>query len=126
MNHHHTSPPSLDQFFTDDTTEENFPIAPLDDDVWPEDQISDRQLCIHDAPQQKHLYDYPYPYANLNIGWNLPLSLTPDLVEFEYDIIDLMDTHLKDIMSITSVKDIPDFEEISDHPEYSQLEAWFA
>ena len=31
---HQTSPPSTDQFFKDDTTKENFPTAPLDDDIW--------------------------------------------------------------------------------------------
>ena len=34
MNYHHTSPPSTDQFFKDDTTKEDFPTDPLDDDIW--------------------------------------------------------------------------------------------
>ena len=125
MNHHHTSPPGTDQFFKDDTTKENFPIAPLDDDVWLEDQTPDRQLCIYDASQPNHLCHYPCPYANLNFAQNLPPSLTLEAAEFKYDKMDLMDTDLKDIMSTTSAKDIPDLEDISVHPDHNQLKAWF-
>ena len=92
------SPPNTYQFFTDDTTKENFPTAPLDDDIWSKEQTPDRQLCIHDASQLNHLCHYPFPYANPNFAWNIPPSLTPEAAEFEYDIMDLMDTDLKDIM----------------------------
>ena len=102
------SPPSTDQFFKDDTTEENFPTAPLDDDVWLEDQSPDRQLCIHDAAQLIHPCHYPCPYANLDFAQNLPPSLTPAAAELEYHIMDFMDTDLEDIISTTSAKDIPD------------------
>ena len=44
---------------------------------------------------------------------NLPPSLTLAAAEFEYDIMDLMDTDLKDIMSTTSAEDILDLEDIS-------------
>ena len=126
MNHHYTSPPSRDYFFKDDTTKENFPTAPLDDDIWLEDQTTDRQLCIHDASQLNHLCHYPCPYSKLDIAWNLSPSLTPDASELEYDVMDLMDTDLEDIMSTTSVKDIPYLEDISDCPDHSHLKAWFA
>ena len=81
MNHHHMSPSSIDQFFKDDTTKENFPTAALDDDVWLEDETPDRQLCIHDASQPNHLCHYSCPYANLDLTWNLPPSLTPAAAE---------------------------------------------
>ena len=128
MNHHHTSPPSTNQFFKNDTTKENFSTAPLDDDVWLEDQTPDKQLCIHDASQPNHLCHYPCPYANLDFAWNLPPSLTLAAAEPEpeYNIMDLMNTDVEDIMSTTSAKDIPDLEVISDHPDHSQLKAWFA
>ena len=126
MIHHHMSPPSTDQFFKDDTTEENFPTAPLDDDIWLEDEMPYRHLCTHDTSQLDHLCHYPCPYANLNFARNLPSSLTPEAAECGYDIMDLMDADLKDIMSTTSDEDIPDLEDISDHPDSSQLEAWFA
>ena len=32
-----------------------FHTAPLDDDIWLEDQTPDRQLCIHDESQPNHL-----------------------------------------------------------------------
>ena len=120
------SPPSTDQFFKDDTTKENFPTAPLDDDVWLEHQTPDRQLCIHDISQLNHLCHYQCPYANLDFAWNLTPSLTPTAAELEYDIMDLMDTDLEDIMSTTSAKDIPDLEDISDCPDHNQFIAWFA
>ena len=108
MNHHHTSPPSIDQFFKDDTTKENFPTAPLDDDIWSEGQTPDRQFCIHDTSQLNHMCHYPCPNANLNFARNLPPSLKLEAAELGYDIMDLMDADLEDIMSTTSVEDIPD------------------
>ena len=53
-NEHHTSTPSTDQFFQDATDKENFPTAPLDDDVWLEDPIPDRHLCIHEPSQPNY------------------------------------------------------------------------
>ena len=98
VDHHHTSTPSIDQFFTDDATEENFPTAPLDDEFWAEDQIPDRHLCIHDTSQVTHLCHYPCPYANLNFEMDLPPLPTPEAAEFGYGIVDLSDADLKDIM----------------------------
>ena len=119
-------PPSTDQFFKDDTTEKHFPTAPLDDDIWLENQTADRQLGIHEASQPNYLCHYPWPYANLNFAWNLPPSLTLEAAEFEYDTMDLMDADLKDIISTASAEDILDLEDISDCPDHSQLKAWFA
>ena len=123
---HHTSPPSTDQFFQDDTIKENFPTAPLDDDVLLEDQNPDRQWCIHDASQPNSPCHYPGPYVNLDFAQNLPSSLTPAAADLEYDIMDLMDTDPEDIMSTTSEEDILDLEDVSDYPDHSQLKAWFA
>ena len=126
VNNHHKSPLSTDHFFKDDKTEENFPIVPLDDDAWVEDQNPDRQLCIHDASQPNHLCPYPCPYANLDFAWNLPPSLIPAVAELEYDIMDLRNRDHEDIMSTISAEDIPDLEDISNHSDHSQLKAWFA
>ena len=57
---------------------------------------------------------------------DLPPLPTPEAAEFGYDIMDLSDADLKDIMTTTSDEDIPDLEDISDHLDISQLEAWFA
>ena len=65
------SPPRTDQLFKDDTTKENFLTGPLDDDIQLEDQTSDRQLCIHDAPQLNLLSHYLYPCANLDFATEL-------------------------------------------------------
>ena len=126
MNHQHTSAPSTDKFFKDDTTEENFPTAPLDDDNWSEDQIPDRHWCIHDTSQPNHLCHYSCPYANLNFAMDLPPSPTMEATEFGYGIMDLSDADLKDIITTTSDEDIPDLKNISDHWDIGQLEAWFA
>ena len=55
INYHHTSTPSIDDSFQDATVEEeDFPKAPLDDDIWLEDPVPDRCLCIH---EQSHSYN---------------------------------------------------------------------
>ena len=49
------------------STEENFPTAPLDDEVWSEDQIPDRPLCIYESPHKStcsvpnHVLTAPQP-----------------------------------------------------------------
>ena len=45
MDYHHTSTPG-----TDVTAEEekDFPTTPLDDDIWLEDPVPHRHLCIHE------------------------------------------------------------------------------
>ena len=60
MNYHHTSTPSRDDSFQDATTEEeDFSIAPLDDDIWLEDPITERPLCIHEQSQPHYQSSYP-------------------------------------------------------------------
>ena len=70
VNHHHTSPPSIDQFFQEDTTKETFPTTPIDDDVWLEDQTPDRQLILRIACQQ------PVPKT----FWTLKISLVTQII----------------------------------------------
>ena len=48
-------PQNINGVAWDDNTpssQENFPTAPLDDEVWSDDQILDRQLCIHKSPHE--------------------------------------------------------------------------
>ena len=62
----------------DDDTEEHFPTISLDDDIWTEEPIPERHLCIHENSQHD-LCPYPCPYS-LN-----PLHLTQDLKDiFEF------------------------------------------
>ena len=66
--YHHITP-TMDHFLTEawvyfsSSFEEHFPTAPLDDDVWAEEQNLDRCLCIHERPQElNHQCSYPCPY----------------------------------------------------------------
>ena len=54
-----------------DKEEEHFPTAPLNDDVWMEEPVRDRHLCIHEDSQHD-LCPYPCPYSLDQ------LHLTPD------------------------------------------------
>ena len=64
VNHHHMSTPSTDEFFFQDATaDENFPTAPLDDDILLEDQIPNRPLCNHEPSKPNYQCSYPCPYS---------------------------------------------------------------
>ena len=41
---------------------EHFPTAPLGDDIWMEEPVTDRHLCIHEQSQPHDLCPYPCPY----------------------------------------------------------------
>ena len=58
-------------------TEEHFPTAPLDDDVWAEEPIPDRCLYIHERPDEpNHQCSYPCPYKSTTVSMDL-LQSTP-------------------------------------------------
>ena len=61
MDYHHTSTPNTDDS-SQDATAEDFLTAPLDDDIWLEDQVPDRHLCIHEQSQPHYQFSYPCPY----------------------------------------------------------------
>ena len=65
MVYHHTSIPSTDDSFQDATTEEEegFPTAPLDDDIWLEEPVPVRHLCIHEQLQTHYQCSYPSQYS---------------------------------------------------------------
>ena len=73
MDYHHTPAPGTDDSFQDVTTEEeeDFPTAPLDDDIWLEDPVPDRHSCIYKQSQLHYQCSYPCPYS-----WDL-LPSTP-------------------------------------------------
>ena len=125
---HHTSTPTTEQFFQDDTADEDFSTAPLDDDVWLEDPIPDIPLCIHDTSQLDHLCHYFCPYVNLNFEMDLPPAPALTAVDFGYDLMDLNDVSadLEDIMTMMSHEHILDLEYFSDCLDDSQIEHWFA
>ena len=104
MVYHHTSTPNTDDLFQDATAkeEDDFPTAPLDDDIWLEDPVPDRHLCIHKQLQPHCQCSYPCPYS-----LDLPHS-TPEDASAPYnenmDISDISD--LQEVMSTTSDEDI--------------------
>ena len=50
-----------DDYFQDvpSEEEEHFPTAQLDDDVWMDEPVPDRYLCIHEQSQPHDLCSYP-------------------------------------------------------------------
>ena len=108
MNYCHTATPSTYQLFQDATAKENFPTAPLDDDVWLEDPIPDRHLCIHEPSQPNYQCSYPHPYR-----LNLPQSSPEDATAPYYELMDLSNiSDIQDVMTTTSDEDIPHLEAI--------------
>ena len=109
MDCHYTSTSSTDDSFQDATAEEeDFPTAPLDDDIWLEDQVPDRHLCIHEQSQPHYQCSYPCPYS-----LDLPHSTPEDTPASHYEMMDLSDiSDCQDVMTTISDEDIPDLEDI--------------
>ena len=100
--HYLTPTSNKEQLFTDvnsiawddDTTssEENFPTAPLDDEVWSEASVPDRQLCFHEAPHDpNHQCSYPCPCSTTTFRIDLPQPTPQDTVVFFYEQMDFCD-----------------------------------
>ena len=102
INYHHTSTPRIYDSFQHATAEdEDFPTAPLDDDIWLEDSALNRCLCIHEQSQPHFLCSYPWPCR---------LEDTPSPY---YEIMDLSDiSDFQDVMTTTSDKEIPDIDDV--------------
>ena len=106
-------------------------MAPLDDEVWSEDPVADRQLCIQETPHEPNCQcSYPCPYGTTTYWINSPWSTPQDAVVFHYEQMDFSDisSDLPDIMMTTGDGDIPDLEDISDseHLDNIQYGVWFA
>ena len=115
----------------DDTTstEEHFPTAPLDDEVWSEDPIPDRLLCIHKRLHRSNLQcSYPCPYSTTTSRMDLPQSIPQGAAVLNYELMHFSDisSDLHDIMMTTSDDDIPDLVDISECLDNIQHKAWFA
>ena len=101
---------------------EHFPTAPLDDDIWAEEQILDRGLCIHERPDEpNHQCSYLCSYeSNITFWIDFLQSMPWNEVVFNCDLMDFSDIlYLWDIMMTTRDADIPDPDDILDA-------AWFA
>ena len=112
MDYDHTSTPSTDDSFQDATAEEeDFPTAPLDDNMWLEDLVPDRHLCIHEQSQPQYQCPYPCPYS-----FDLPHSSLEDAPAPYYEMMDLSEiSDLQDVMPTASDEDIHDLEDIFRH-----------
>ena len=112
---HHMDTHNTDTLWPDDSfqdtiaeDEEDFPTAPLDDDIWLEDPVPDRHLCIHEQSQPHDQCPYPCPYS-----LDLLHSALEDAPAPYYVMMDLSDiSDLQDVMTTTSDEDIPDLEVI--------------
>ena len=139
--HSLTPTQTTEQFFADfnnvawddDTTstEEHFPTAPLDDEVWCEDPILDRPLCIHERPHKPNLQcSYPCPYSTTTCRMVLPQSTPHGAAVLNYEQMEFSDisSDFPDNMMTTSNDDIPDLEDISNFEQMDNIkhEAWFA
>ena len=106
----------MSHFLTDawanDTTssKENFSTVPFNDDVWSENPIPDRHLCIHETPDEpNHQCSYPCPYRSTTFRMDLPQVTPCNEAVFYYDLMDFSDvsSDLQDIMMTTGDGDIP-------------------
>ena len=87
---------------------EDFPTAPIDDAIWWEDPVPDRQLCIHKQSQLHYQCCYPCQYR-----LDLPHSSPEDAPAPCHKMMDLSDiSDIQDVMTTTSDEDIPDLEDI--------------
>ena len=59
----HLTDDSFQDVPSDEEEEEHFPTAPLDDDVWQEEPVPDRYLCIHNQSQPHDLCPYHCLYS---------------------------------------------------------------
>ena len=90
---------------TDEEVEEegHFPTAPLDDDIWMEDPVPDRHLCIHEDSQHD-LCPYPFPYSLDQ------LHITLDYAPQYMDLSNIFD--FQDVITTASDEDIPNLEDV--------------
>ena len=126
-NQHHIYTQNLEQFYRDfedvawdndiPSTEEHFPTAPLEDDIWSKDPIPDRILCIHKRPHKLNLQcSYPHTYSTTTFRMDLPQSTPQGTTVLNYKQMDFSDisSDFPDIMTTTSDDNIPDLVDISE------------
>ena len=92
----------------EDDEEEHFPTAPLDDDIWMEELVLDRHLCIYEHSQPHDLCPYPCPYCLAQLYPAPENAPTP-----HYEVMDLSDIfNFPDVVTTTSDEDIPDLDDV--------------
>ena len=139
QHHYHTPTQNTEQFYTNfdnvgwdndmTSTEEHFPTALLDDDVWSEDPILDRLLWIHKRPHELNLQcSYPCTYSTTTFRMDLPQSIPQSATVLNYEVMVFSDisSDIPDIMTTGSDNDIPDLVDISECLDNIQHNVWFA
>ena len=107
MDHHHVPRPGTDDPFQDVTLkeEEDFPTAPLHDDIWLEDPVPDGHLSSWTVTAT------PPVFLSLSIQYG-PTNHTPEDAPTSYykmmDLSDILD--IQDVITTTSDEDIPDLD----------------
>ena len=88
---------SMEEEEEEEDAEEHFPTASLDHDVWMEEPVSGRNLCIHEV------CPYPCPYS-LN-----QLHLAPDYAPQYMDLSNIF--NLPDVITTASNEEIANLED---------------
>ena len=83
--------------------EEQFPTAPLNDNVWMEESVQNRHLRIHEHSQHD-LCPYSCPYSLDQ------LCLAPDYTPQYMDLSDIF--NFLDVITTASDEDIPNQEDV--------------
>ena len=86
--------------------EEAFPTATLDNDVWMEEPVPDRYLCIHEQSKAHFLCPYPCPYSLDQQHPTPGYASAPQYM----DLSNIFD--FPDVMTTTSDEDTPSWEDV--------------
>ena len=90
----------------EEEVEEHYPTAPLDNDVWMEEPVPDRHLCIHEQSQAIDLCPYPCPYRLDQLHPTPEYAPTPQYM----DLSDIFD--FQGVMTTAGDKDTPGLEDV--------------
>ena len=101
MTHHLISIEEEDE--EEEDTEEHFPTTSLNDNVWMEEPVPDRHLCIHEHSQHD-LCPYPCLYSLDQ------LHFVQDYAPQYMDLSDIFDP--PKVITTASDKDIPNLEDV--------------
>ena len=103
MAHHLTSAIEEGKGKEEEDAEEHFPTAPLNDDIWMQEPIPDRHLCIHEHSQHD-LYLHPCPYSLDQ------LHLAPDYAPLSMDLSNIF--NFPDVITTASDENVPTLEDV--------------
>ena len=106
---HHLTDDSFQNIINEEE-DEDFPTTPLDDDVWLEEPVPDRHICIHEQSQPHNLCPYHCLYSLDQLHpppGNAPTS--------HYEMVDFsVIFNFPDVKTTASDEDIPDLGDVLD------------